>query len=182
MTLIDTILLLIVVVGAVIGFRKGLIGQLATIVAFALGVAACVLLGDTATQALLALNPKAAEWPMSGVTVHAVAVAVLFLLVALTVRVAAFFVKRLVKAVHFGPLDKAGGAALCIFKWVFGLSIALNLWLAVSPHSEVFSTRHALDNKPFEATLNLMPRILGSDALPGDSLQLSPAEKQNEEL
>ena len=180
MTLIDTILLLIVLAGAVIGFRKGLIGQLSTIVAFVLGVSACVLLGDAATSALLTLNPKAAEWPLSGVTVHAVAVTVLFLLVALTVRVIGFFVKRLTRATHMGPIDRAGGAALCIFKWAFALSIVLNMWLAMSPGSEMFSTRHALDNKPFEATLDLMPCVLGHEAMPSDSLPVNTGQEIKE--
>ena len=172
MTLIDTLIAIIVVAGIVWGYRKGLIGQLASIVSYALGIAACVTMGDKAAEVLLAVNPEAAQWPMSGVTVHAVATLVLFLLVALTVRVIAFFVKSITKAVHLGFFDRLGGSALCVFKWLFVLSIVLNLLLVLNPSNEMFSTRHAINNKPFEATLNLMPAVLGNDTLPADSLPL----------
>lgn len=172
MTLIDTILALIVVAGAVIGYRKGLIGQLATIVSFVLGIGSCMLFGDSAKDMLLAMNPDAAKWPLSGVTVHVVAVTVLFLVVALTVRVIGFFVKKVTKAVHLGLIDRIGGVVMCVFKWTFVLSVLLNLWLVISPNSDVFTTEHALNNKPFEVALDLMPAVLGNEVMPSDSLSV----------
>ena len=31
---------------------------------------------------------------------------------------------------------------------------------------------HMMDNKPYEFTLDLMPRVLGSEQMPSDSLKL----------
>ena len=59
-----------------------------------------------------------------------------------------------------------------MFKYAFVLSIALNLLYAINPDMSTFGTKHMLENKPYEFTLDLMPRILGSDKMPSDSLKL----------
>ena len=59
-----------------------------------------------------------------------------------------------------------------MFKYLFILSIVLNLLLAFAPGSSTFHTRHMLGNVPYEFTLDLMPRVLGSEKMPSDSLKL----------
>ena len=83
MTLIDTIILLIVLGGLVIGYRKGLFKQLASIISWVVGITVTLLLGDEVTKLFLALNPSAADWPLSGITVKVVALSLFFLLVTL---------------------------------------------------------------------------------------------------
>ena len=65
-----------------------------------------------------------------------------------------------------------GGSLLFMFKYAFVLSIVLNLLYAINPEMDTFGTRHMLDNKPYEITLDLMPMVLGSDKMPSDSLKL----------
>ncbi|MBR3100349.1 MAG: CvpA family protein [Muribaculaceae bacterium] len=172
MTLIDTIILLIVLGGLVIGYRKGLFKQLASIISWVVGITVTLLLGDEVTKLFLALNPSAADWPLSGITVKVVALSLFFLLVTLVLRVVARLLKTVVRAVRLGCVDKWGGAALFVFKYVFLLSIVLNLYYAYNPDAETFGTKHMLNNKPYEFALDLMPRVLGADKMPSDSLLL----------
>ena len=59
-----------------------------------------------------------------------------------------------------------------MFKYAFLLSLVLNLLYAFNPDMDTFGTKHMLNNKPYEMTLDLMPRILGSEQMPSDSLKL----------
>lgn len=172
MTLIDSILLLILLSSLVVGWRKGLVRQMASLVSWVIGIAVCLFFGDEITRFFLVLNPDAAQWPLSSITVKAVSLSMFFLLVTLALRVASYITRKVIKAANLGCLDRVGGAVLFMFKYLMVVSILLNLLYAYNPNAETFGTCHALDNKPYEFTLDLMPRILGADRMPSDSLLL----------
>lgn len=171
MTFVDTITVLLFVASVVIGYMRGLVRQATSLLGYILGIIACNMFGDTATDILLTVMPSAAEWPLASVTTHAVAVIVLFLLISLSVRVAGMFLRSVIGMLHLGIVDNIGGSALCLFKYFFIFSILLNLWLMVNPTSDTFTTEHILGNRPFVETINLAPRVLGAETLPGDSLK-----------
>ena len=178
MTFVDTITVLLFVASVVIGYMRGLVKQASSLVGYILGIIACNAFGDTATDILLTVMPSAAQWPLASVTTHAVAVIVLFLLISLSVRVAGMFLRSIVDMLHLGIIDNIGGSALCLFKYFFIFSILLNLWLMINPTSDTFTTEHILGNRPFVETINLAPRVLGSESLPGDSLKTITREAE----
>ncbi len=178
MTFVDTITVLLFVASVVIGYMRGLVKQATSLVGYILGIIACNAFGDTATDILLTVMPSAAQWPLASVTTHAVAVIVLFLLISLSVRVAGMFLRSIVDMLHLGIIDNIGGSALCLFKYFFIFSILLNLWLMINPTSDTFTTEHILGNRPFVETINLAPRVLGSESLPGDSLKTITREAE----
>ena len=178
MTFVDTITVLLFVASVVIGYMRGLVRQATSLLGYILGIIACNMFGDTATDILLTVMPSAAEWPLASVTTHAVAVIVLFLLISLSVRVAGMFLRSIVDMLHLGIIDNIGGSALCLFKYFFIFSILLNLWLMINPTSDTFTTEHILGNRPFVETTNLAPRVLGSESLPGDSLKTITREAE----
>ena len=172
MTFIDILILLIVLGGIVIGYRKGMLGQLSSIVSWIASIVLCYCCGDVIADIFLAIVPSAAEWPLSSITVKTVSLAFAFLLVMFIIRLALRLFKGTLKAVKLGFIDKLGGSLLFLFKYAFVLSIGLNLLYAINPDMDTFATRHMLDNKPYEYTLDLMPMVLGSDKMPSDSLKL----------
>ena len=178
MTFVDTITVLLFVASVVIGYMRGLVRQATSLLGYILGIIACNMFGDTATDILLTVMPSAAQWPLASVTTHAVAVIVLFLLISLSVRVAGMFLRSIVDMLHLGIIDNIGGSALCLFKYFFIFSILLNLWLMVNPTSDTFTTEHILGNRPFVETINLAPRVLGAETLPGDSLKTITREAE----
>ena len=178
MTFVDTITVLLFVASVVIRYMRGLVKQATSLVGYILGIIACNAFGDTATDILLTVMPSAAQWPLASVTTHAVAVIVLFLLISLSVRVAGMFLRSIVDMLHLGIIDNIGGSALCLFKYFFIFSILLNLWLMINPTSDTFTTEHILGNRPFVETINLAPRVLGSESLPGDSLKTITREAE----
>ena len=172
MTLIDSILLLILLGSLVIGWRKGLVRQMASLVSWVVGIVVCLFFGDEITRVFLALNPEAANWPLASITVKAVSLSLFFLLFTLTLRVVSYLTRKVIKAANLGCVDRVGGAALFMFKYLMVVSIVLNLLYAYNPDASTFGTRHALGNRPYEFALDLMPRILGADHMPSDSLLL----------
>ena len=172
MTIVDAIIILIVLGGLVLGYRKGLIGQLSSLVSWVVAIVLCYKCGDLVKDLFLAFVPSAADWPLSSITVKTVSLAFAFLIVMVVIRLIMRLFKGTLETFHLGFLNKAGGSLLFIFKYAFLLSIALNLLYAINPDMDTFGTKHMLDNKPYEFTLDLMPRILGSEQMPSDSLKL----------
>lgn len=172
MTLIDILILLIVLGGLVLGYRKGVLGQLSSLISWVAAMVLCYCCGDQVKELFLALVPSAAQWPLSSITVKTVSLAFAFIIVMGGIRLVMRLFKGAVETVKLGFLDKAGGALLFMFKYAFALSIALNLLYAINPDMSTFATKHMLDNKPYEFTLDLMPRVLGSEKMPSDSLKL----------
>ncbi len=172
MTIIDAIIILIVLGGVVLGYRKGLIGQLSSLVSWVVAMVLCYKCGDLAKSIFLAIVPSAADWPLSSITVKTVSLAFAFLIVLLIIRLVMRLFKGALRSVHLGFLDKAGGSLLFMFKYAFIVSIVLNLLYAFNPDMDTFGTMHMMNNKPYEFTLDLMPTILGSEKMPSDSLKL----------
>ena len=172
MTLVDAILILIVLGGIVLGYRKGLVKQLSSLISWAIAIFLCYKCGDLIKDIFLALVPGAAQWPLASITVKAVSLAFAFLIVMVAVRLVLRVFKGTLNAVKLGFIDKAGGSLLFMFKYAFVVSVALNLLYAFNPDMDTFGTMHMKKNKPYEFTLNLMPAVLGSDKMPSDSLKL----------
>lgn len=172
MTIVDAIIILIVLGGLVLGYRKGLIGQLSSLFSWIVAIVLCYKGGDLAQSVFLSVVPSAAEWPLSSITVKTVSLAFAFLIVMLVIRLVMRLFKGALDNIHLGFIDKAGGSLLFMFKYAFMLSIALNLLYAFNPDLETFGTRHMMNNKPYEFTLDLMPHVLGSEQMPSDSLKL----------
>ena len=170
MTLIDALIFLVLLVGTVAGFLRGIISQVASIVGFALGIFACFSIGSQATELLVTLIPSAASWPLAEFTTAAIAQGTLFMLVMLTCRVIAFSVKGIARRAKLRLADRLGGSALGAFKNMMVLSLLLNLWFVISPTSSAFTTQGSLGNLPVVATLNLAPSVFGLSVMPGDSL------------
>ena len=172
MTIVDAIIILIVLGGLVLGYRKGLLGQLSSLISWLVAIVLCYKCSDLVQSIFLSIVPSAAQWPLSSITVKTVSLAFAFLIVMLVIRLVARLFKGTLNAVHLGFIDKVGGSLLFMFKYAFLLSIALNLLYAINPDMDTFGTEHMLDNKPYEFTLDLMPMVLGSEQMPSDSLKL----------
>lgn len=172
MTIVDAIIIIIVLGGLVIGYRKGLITQLASLISWIVAILLCYKGGELAQSIFLAIVPSAAQWPLASITVKTVSLAFAFLVVMLSIRLVMRLFKGALDSIHLGLIDKAGGSLLFMFKYAFLLSLVLNLLYAFNPDMDTFGTKHMLNNKPYEMTLDLMPRILGSEQMPSDSLKL----------
>ena len=157
MTLIDAIIILIVLGGLVLGYRKGFIGQLSSLVSWVVAMILCYKCGDLAKDLFLTFVPSAADWPLSSITVKTVSLAFTFLIVMVIIRLLMRLFKGSLNAVHLGFIDKAGGSLLFMFKYAFVLSILLNLLYAFNPDMETFGTMHMLNLKLYRDLIEPVP-------------------------
>lgn len=178
MYFIDIVILLLVAAGAVIGYMKGVLSQISSICGVVLGLIVCNILGGVATDIFMVVVPESAKWPAASITASAMAHIVLFALVFLSVMLASNTIRSACNHLSLGGIDKIGGAGLCIFKYLIGLSILLNMWHFISPKSDTFTTRHAMNNVPFEVVLDMAPFTLGMDEMPSSTIKLADEHKK----
>lgn len=168
MTTVDTIITIVVLGAAFLGYRKGLVMQLASLGAVVAAIIGCRLWG--AELANLFAGPQPAEEAtMQGTAValgrHYLATvlgrAVLFSAIFIGVRVVARFCRSVTRAMHIGFLDRAGGALFCAFEWLLGLSLVFNLWLVLRPGASIHSLSTMFNGHAGEAIVELAPTVLG---------------------
>ena len=86
MTIVDALIILIVLGGIVLGYRKGFIGQLSSLISWVVAIVLCYKCGDLAQSIFLAIVPSAEQWPLSSITVKTVSLAFAFLIIMLLVK------------------------------------------------------------------------------------------------
>ncbi len=126
--------IILAAVAAVLGFRKGLIGQVGQILAVVGAIMACRMLA-----------PQVVVWICGSAdapaTDTALCYALTFIVAYTVVLLAARVLRGAVGAVHLGLLDRIAGAAFKLCLWMLILSVMLNLWAAVAPASDITDTR-----------------------------------------
>ncbi len=165
---ITDIVILVIFAGAVVyGFWKGIISQIGSVAAVILGIIACRLFGDEATDLTFTLLPELAKDPDTArYACSVIGNVVLFLLVYLTVKLIASLVRKIASSLLLGFVDKILGSAFCIFKWFLVASIVLNVWYLIFPDSIIVKTSKLAGGKAIDAIMELAPAILGSLAAP----------------
>ncbi len=152
MTAIDILILVIVAVGGVMGFSKGLMSQAGQIAAVVLGIISARFFGDV--LAMLFAGNGGAPSAMDSVCGYGVA----FLLAYCLAWLAARAVKGVIHTVHLGIIDRLGGAVFKIVQWGLILSLALNFYLLVSGDDEQL---HDPESPWRQASVDFAPAVLG---------------------
>ena len=120
MSAFDILLLIPLGVGAVKGFRRGLVLEVASLLAFVLGaVGGLVLLNDAIPLVRQYVGEAFGLLPL-------VAFLLVFAAIVWGVHLLGSFVKKAVHLTPLGVLDNLGGGAVGVLKWVLGLSLLLH--------------------------------------------------------
>lgn len=160
MPLLDIIILAVLALSAFLGYRRGLIGQIGSIAAIVAGVVVCRLF---AGQVVDMVAPGSAEGSdFSSYAVRILVCAVLYIAAYYAVILIAKLLKFAVKAVLLGPLDSIAGAIVSMAKWMLGLSLALNLWIALFPSRNPLEHSTLFDGKAADAVAEFAPKLLGA--------------------
>ena len=137
MSWIDIIIVGVFAFAVVRGLRQGIIGQLGSLAAFVLALIACRAGGQAMADAMGGLVPDSLEnTPMGGYVASILVGAIVYGVVYYLVRIVARFIRTVTHALMLGPVDRALGAIFSVLKWGVGLSVVLNLWLALFPKSD----------------------------------------------
>lgn len=167
MSFIDIVILVIFAGAVIYGFYRGVIAQIGSVAAVIVGIIACRIFGDAATELTATLLPEITSNPDTArYACSVIGNVVLFLLVYLTVKLLASLIKKVANALLLGFVDKIIGAVFCIFKWFLVASLVLNVWCLVFPDSNLVKSSTIAGGKAIEAILELAPALLGSLTAP----------------
>lgn len=143
---VDILVIIIFVASLLVGFKQGAMKQLAGMAALILGIIGCRLFGNIA-ESIMPSEPSFAAPLLSNAFVFAV------IYMATTVIIG--MARKVTKVLHLSFFDKIAGALMCMLKWMVGLSVLLNAYIAVK--GEPFKEPSSLT----VATTELAPWLWG---------------------
>lgn len=118
------LVVVIIVVGAIIrGAISGLVMQLASLLGLIIGAIFAGQLADVVAPWLIEWMKVSDNERVVGVLSYVVA----FLLIFLAIHFIGRLLQATIEAIKINSLNRLAGAAFCVVKWVFLLSIILNL-------------------------------------------------------
>lgn len=157
--MIDLVIAALFAAGLYIGYRKGMVKQMGSLVALFVAILACHFFGDAAAGVAASLMGTGQEGPTAhgGYVISSlVGNAMLFFAVWLGFGLLTGFIHDFLKAIHLGPVNGLAGAILMCFKVMLVTSIAINLWAAIDPDSPTLKKGGTIT----ELTRDIAPRML----------------------
>lgn len=137
MNIINILLVILLGVAGVIGWRRGFICQIGSVVALVMAVFVCRITGTEFADALLPkLGADLSDGGLEGKSLVAVCYIIQFIVIYLTILLMARILRGVAKCMLLGPIDSLAGAALTMIEWAIGLSLVLNLLVCVWPAAQ----------------------------------------------
>lgn len=180
MTALDVTILLIALVSAVYGYRRGIIRQVGAIAGVAAGVLACRFFGGALSEYFAGNNPSADHVYITGVFTNVVLFIAGFIGAWLVCRV----IKCVSSTLHLSAIDRLCGAAFSLVSWFFVFSLLLNVWQALKPQTDVMASANLFSGKPGEMIIDLAPTVIGSETaqtMLDKFNELKPNENNNDD-
>ncbi len=119
---VDLLVIIVFAVSLLFGFRQGMMKQLAGMAGLVAGIIGCRLFGNVA-ESIMPSSPPFAAPLLSNAFVFAVIYMATTVIIGLARKVTA--------ALHLSFFDRVAGALMCMIKWMVGLSVLLNAYIAV---------------------------------------------------
>lgn len=149
----DFIILGVGVIALVTGALKGLVHQMGTIAGLICAMLACRFFGDAVADFFVSPTNEHAT------LLRALVYIMLFLLVFFGIALLARLLGAALSAVKLRVFDRVCGALFRLLLWMLFVSIAANIYIAVSPSS---SPQFYSKSKPWRTTVTtLAPEFLG---------------------
>lgn len=152
MNYIDIIIAAIVVIFGIIGLRKGLIREAATLVGLFLGLWVAFHFSDFTADKLQHL------WEIDPKYLNLIAFIVTFIVVTLLVKLLGNLVAKLVKAINLGFFDRIGGFVLGAAKGVLICSLVIML-LNVFKEKEILPEEAKQNSKLYPYVEQTIPYV-----------------------
>lgn len=160
MTAFDIFILIPLIWGIYRGFSKGLIMEVATLLALFLGVFFAVKFSD-ATETFLNVS-----FSIDPAYLPIVAFSITFLSVVFAVIITAKLVERFVEAAELNTVNKVGGSVLGLFKYALAISVIIFLLNCAGKDGKFFS-----EETRTKSVLYTPLEVISTTILPMDDLK-----------
>lgn len=169
------VLLIVAVVALFVGFRKGLVGQLAGLLGIVFGVVAVHLFGDSVEPYVREWLPSFADSFLADYIYNVITGAVVFLAVYLVMQLLSVLFNTMVAMLNLGIVNSLAGSVFCLFKYMMVCSVLLNIVACVDSESSLVDSCKADDGNVVGVVMGLAPAILGTES-PEDLIYRSQKE------
>jgi len=154
MQVIDIVILVFAGLMVILGFRKGFIISLATLVALILGIYAAVYFSHFASPLLKS------TFDISSAYLPVISFAVTFLAVLIAVLLVGKLIEKMVSAVGMGFLNHLAGALLGLVKSVLILSVVFYLINLADPDGHLITKKAKEESIFYKPVASVFPRII----------------------
>lgn len=151
---IDYIILVLLVLFLIHGYRKGIIIGLATIAALVLGIYAAVHFSNYLDATLMEHLHPSRKW------LTILSFSITFLLVVIAVIIVAKLTEKLVDVVGMGFFNHLGGAALGLVKGVILISILAFIFTSVDPKGKWLTEKSKKDSFFYSRVADVFPKLM----------------------
>jgi uncharacterized membrane protein required for colicin V production len=155
MALLDIVILVMAIGGGLLGWHRRFTGQLGSIAGVILGLVLCRVFAGNIVEYYTTPEDTAQTRLFHTVMAYVLVGAGSYLVV----RVGMNLMRTMLRVLHLGIIDNIAGAAFNVFQWLLGLSMLLNLWLAIFPDSDL----HTDNQGVVDCVIDLAPTVVGSE-------------------
>ncbi len=158
------IIIVVLVLAAWRGWRRGLLHQLAALLGLAFGIVfARLFCGDVATW-LADTFPSLGNCVLPEYTYSAVAVALIYGVVYMLFSLLATVLNSALSVLCLGAINSLGGAVFSMLKWVVLLSVVYNVLLSIWPDSKLADYCDDGDGNVVELVMAVAPALFGTES------------------
>lgn len=159
MNTLNIIVIILLVLSFIYGCSRGIVREVASIAGIVLGVIACRMFGDVATDMAMQMMSLDANESTSSYAASIVGNGLLFGAVWLLVYLLARMVRGAIHAIRLGFVDRLCGGIFSAAKWMLVVSFVLNMLLVVAPEADFWGA-HPHDPL-IKGVLDFAPYLLG---------------------
>ncbi len=174
MAVIDILLILIFILSALLGFRKGIITQLGSVAAIVIAIIACRMLGAQVTDLMFG-PPDPSQSSLSHYAHSIIANGVIYIVVYYGVVLVAKLLRMVTHAVLLGPLDRIAGAAFSVAKYFLLVSLLINLYVVCFPNTTLLSKSRLAGGQAVDLVVGFAPWLLDTVSPIEEDTQFTPA-------
>ncbi len=177
--LYPVIVLLLIAISAVWGFRRGLARQTPTVIGTAFGIICTHILTPGLNEVMQGAFTMVHGHPEEKFVYDTISSAIIFISIYLIFRTVTFFLANVFNMENSTILDNLGGALFALFKNMLILSIILNLIVALNIKSSLLRTARSSDGNTVFEVMMLSPAVLGGEDVEDlfHKVQLEEAKK-----
>ena len=154
MAIIDIIILIFVILMLILGFRKGLIISLATLIALILGIYIAIHFSNFASDLLKA------NFELSATYLPILSFSITFLAVLIGILLLGKLLEKLVDMVGIGFINHLAGAVLGVIKAVLILSVIFFVISMADPNEKLISPKAKNESLIYKHIASIFPTMM----------------------
>ncbi len=150
----DICIFVVIIYCLIKGYKTGLVKQLSTLAGLIVGA---VLSGKLS---ILILPYIQHIKPIPHYMTAPLSYAVTFLIIISSFYLLGTMMEEILKTVKMGTINKLAGVALCITKWLFAISIIINLIVQADEHHQLITPKIQNGSKTYQYIQPFAPKLV----------------------